>query len=199
MAASRSETWAPPPPPRYCHQCGHRLRERLIETEDRPRLICEACDFIHYINPKVVVGVIPERRGRVLLMRRAIEPRQGAWTFPGGFLEVDETVEEAALREAREEVGLEVRLGRLLGVYSRPGFGVVAVVFRGRAALGDPHPGRECLEAAWFTPDQIPWDDLAYETTRWALRDWTALRRRRAEGRPRTGDRQRPSGRARLS
>ena len=121
-------------------------------------------------------------------MRRAIEPRYGAWTFPGGFLEVDETAEEAALREAEEEVGLEVRLGPLLGVYSRPGFGIVVVVFRGRAARGAPRPGRECLETAWFAPDEIPWDELAYETTRWALQDWTALHhgpgRRAHAGRP---------------
>ena len=191
--------------PRFCHQCGGPLQERLVEGEDRPRLVCSRCGFIHYLNPKVVVGVIPERAGSILLMRRAIEPRYGAWTFPGGFMEVDETVEEAALREAEEEVGLSLTLGPLLGIYSRPsagggqtrpwrarpggsdlegGPGILVVVFRARVGRAPPKPGRECLEAAWFRPEEIPWEGLAFETTRWALRDWVALkdRRRRSRG-----------------
>jgi ADP-ribose pyrophosphatase YjhB (NUDIX family) len=187
--------------PRFCHQCGGRLQQRLVEGEDRPRLVCSRCDFIHYVNPKVVVGAIPERGGRVLLMRRAIEPRYGAWTFPGGFMEIDETAEEAALREAEEEVGLSLTLGPLLGVYSRPaarggqaaarpggsdpggGPGVVVVVFRARVGRARPTPGTECLETAWFRPEDIPWEDLAFETTRWALRDWVAFKERRHRSR----------------
>jgi ADP-ribose pyrophosphatase YjhB (NUDIX family) len=165
--------------PRFCHQCGGRLQERVPEGEDRPRLVCNHCGFIHYVNPKVVVGAIPERAGRVLLMRRAIEPRYGAWTFPGGFMEVDETAEEAALREAEEEVGLSLKLGRLLGVYSRPGPGVLVVVFRARAGREPPRPGHECLSVGWFRPEEIPWEELAFDTTRSALRDWVALRKRR--------------------
>jgi ADP-ribose pyrophosphatase YjhB (NUDIX family) len=165
----------------YCAQCAAPLVVRLIETEDRPRLMCDR-GHIHYINPVLVVGVIPERRGRVLLMRRAIEPRLGAWTFPGGFMEIDETVEEAAAREAHEEVGVHVRVLDLIGVYSRPGPapgpGIVSIVFRGTVAAGRPHPGREALETRWFKPADIPWDDLAYETTRWALGDWAEQRRR---------------------
>ena len=187
--------------PRFCHQCGGHLQERLVEGDDQPRLVCGACGFTHYINPKVVVGAIPERAGRVLLMRRAIEPRYGAWTFPGGFMEVDETAEEAALREAEEEVGLSLTLGPLLGVYSRPsarggqtaarpggpvpseGPGVLVVVFRARVGRAVPKPGRECLEAAWFRPEEIPWEGLAFETTHWALRDWLALKERRRRSR----------------
>ena len=179
--------------PRFCHQCGGRLQERLAEGEDRPRLVCTGCGLIHYVNPKVVVGAIPERAGRVLLMRRAIEPRYGAWTFPGGFMEIDETAEQAALREAEEEVGLSLTLGSLLGVYSRPaaragsgpggGPGVVVVVFRARVGRAPPTPGTECLETAWFRPEEIPWEDLAFETTRWALRDWVALKERRRRSR----------------
>jgi ADP-ribose pyrophosphatase YjhB (NUDIX family) len=179
--------------PRFCHQCGSQLRERLPEGDERLRLVCSRCGFIHYINPKVVVGAIPERAGRVLLMRRAIEPRYGAWTFPGGFMEVDETAEEAALRETEEELGLSLTLGPLLGVYSRPatrggpvpseGPGVLVVVFRARVGRALPNPGRECLEAAWFRPEEIPWEELAFETTRWALRDWLALKERRRRSR----------------
>ena len=174
--------------PRFCHQCGGRLQERLVGGEDRPRLVCDRCGFIHYVNPKVVVGALPERAGRVLLMRRGIEPRYGAWTFPGGFIEVDETAEEAALRETEEEVGLSLKLGRLLGLYSRPapkggapggGPGVLLVVFRARAGRKAPKPGDECLEVAWFRPEEIPWEELAFETTGWALRDWVALKKRR--------------------
>jgi ADP-ribose pyrophosphatase YjhB (NUDIX family) len=187
--------------PRFCHQCGGRLQERLVEGEDRPRLVCSQCGFIHYINPKVVVGTIAERGGRALLMRRAIEPRYGTWTFPGGFMEVDETAEEAALRETEEEVCLSLKLGRLLGIYSRPagrsgqavtglggsapggGPGILVVVFRARVGRAQPKPGQECLEVAWFRPEEIPWEGLSFETTHWALRDWVALKERRRRSR----------------
>lgn len=179
---------------RYCPHCGAPLIARLLPTEDRPRLVCDR-GHILYVNPKLVVGVIPERRGRILLMRRGIEPRYGAWTFPGGFMEIDESVEECASREAREETGVDVRILDLIGVYSKPGPhgpGIVSIVYRGRVASGRVSPGREALEARWFDPAAIPWDDLAYDTTRWALRDWVrgrralAVRRRRLPpaGRP---------------
>ncbi|MCH7836717.1 MAG: NUDIX domain-containing protein, partial [Chloroflexi bacterium] len=111
---------------------------------------------------------------------RAIEPRYGAWTFPGGFMEIDETAEECAAREAQEEVGIQVSIGKLVGVYSRPAPqapGIVSIVYRGRITGGEVKPGREALEARWFRPEEIPWDDLAYETTRWALQDWRKSRR----------------------
>ncbi len=174
------EPLAPGEDLKHCPYCGAPLILRLLPSEDRPRLVCDR-DHILYVNPKLIVGVIPERRGRVLLMRRAIEPRYGAWTFPGGFMEIDETVEECAVREAREEVGVTVRLGGLVGVYSRPspdGPGIVSIVFRGRIAGGEVEAGREALEARWFRPQEIPWDELAYETTRWALKDWLKGRRR---------------------
>ena len=165
---------------RYCPNCGDPLALRLLPTEDRPRLVCDR-DHILYVNPKVIVGVIPERRGRVLLMRRAIEPRYGAWTFPGGFMEIDETVEECAVREAEEEVGVQVRLGDIVGVYSRPAPqspGIVNIVFHGRVSRGKVSLGREALESRWFRPEEIPWDELAYETTNWALRDWLKPKRK---------------------
>jgi ADP-ribose pyrophosphatase YjhB (NUDIX family) len=164
---------------RYCPQCAAPLLVRLLETEDRPRLTCDR-GHILYVNPKVVVGVIPERRRRVLLLRRAIEPRYGHWTYPGGFMEIDETLEECAAREAHEEAGVHVRVLDLVGVYSRPGPtpgpGIVSVVFRGTVATGHPVPGREALETRWFKPSEIPWDDLAYDTTRWALSTWQERR-----------------------
>ena len=171
----------PPVDPRFCPHCGSPLAEKLLATEDRPRQVCDRCGHIAYVNPKLIVSVIAERRGRILLMRRAIEPRYGAWTLPGGFLEIDESVEECAVREAMEETGVSVRLDGLAGVYSRPapqGPGIVVIVFRGWVTAGRPQPGREALETRWFRPADIPWQELAYDTTRWALRDWLAAKSR---------------------
>ena len=162
-------------PPHFCPICGGPLTERLLETEERPRLVCDRCQHIVYLNPKVVATAIPERGERLLLIRRAIEPRYGTWTYPGGYMEIDETAEQAAMREVEEEVGLKIALGPLVGVYSRPapeGPGIVVVVFRGLRPRGRVQIGREVLEARWFHPDGIPWDDLSCETTHWALRDW---------------------------
>ena len=159
---------------RYCPYCAAPLVYRLLPTEDRPRLVCDR-GHILYVNPKLVVNVVAERRGRILLMRRAIEPRYGAWTMPGGFMEIDESVEECAAREAKEETCVTVKVGDLVGIYSRPvpqGPGIVSIVFQGEVVGDEPSPGREALEVRWFRPEEIPWDELAYDTTRWALRDW---------------------------
>jgi ADP-ribose pyrophosphatase YjhB (NUDIX family) len=167
-------------PPRFCPNCGGHLSERLLETEDRPRLVCDQCQRILYLNPKVVVGVIIERDSRLLLLRRAIEPRRGTWTFPAGYMEIDETAEEAAVRETEEEVGLKVKLGPLVGAYSRPvphGPGIIVVVFRSSRPTGRVRAGREALETRWFDLDDIPWDDLSFPTTHSALRDWLRARR----------------------
>ncbi|HEU4760373.1 MAG TPA: NUDIX hydrolase [Dehalococcoidia bacterium] len=163
----------------YCPYCAAPLAMRLLPSEDRPRLVCDR-GHVLYVNPKLVVHVVAERGGRVLLMRRAIEPRLGAWTLPGGFMEIDETAEECAVREAQEEVGVAVRIVGLLGVYCRPapdGPGIVSMVYRGRVSRGRAAPGREALEARWFRPEEVPWEELAYDTTRDALRDWLARRR----------------------
>jgi len=179
--------------PRFCPACGGHLSERLLETEDRPRLVCDQCQRILYVNPKVVAGAIIERGGRLLLLRRAIEPRRGTWTFPAGYMEIDETAEEAALRETEEEVGLEVKLGPLVGAYSRPvphGPGILVVVFRSSRPRGQVRASRETLETRWFDLDHIPWDELSFETTHTALRDWLRARRRpqrAARPRPRRG------------
>lgn len=148
------------------------MAERLLETEDRPRLVCERCGHIHYLNPRPVAGVVIDREGHILLGRRAIEPRSGTWTFPGGFVEVDETVEAAAVREAEEEVGLRVTLGSLLGVYTRTRAGIVLIVYRAASFEGEPGPTRETTEVGWFHHARIPWDDLAFDSTAAALRDW---------------------------
>lgn len=158
--------------PRFCQSCGGLLALRFLAAEGRERLVCDACAFIHYMNPKLVSNVLPEREGRVLLLRRGIEPSYGRWAFPGGYLEMGESAEEGAEREALEEVGLTVKAGRLLGIYTRVQYGVVVVVFRSALVSGDPVPGAETLETSWFAPAEIPWHDLAFETTEAALRDW---------------------------
>jgi len=170
----------------YCPRCGAPLIVRLLPTEDRPRLVCDR-GHILYVNPKIIVGVIPVRGDQLLLMRRAIEPRYGFWTYPGGFMEIDESVEECAAREAMEETGVGVEIAGLVGVYSRPGPhgpGIVSIVYRGDVADERINVGREALEARWFDPDDIPWDDLAYDTTHWALRDWLDSRTREAKPSP---------------
>jgi ADP-ribose pyrophosphatase YjhB (NUDIX family) len=184
-----------PSPPRFCPRCGGHLSERLLETEDRPRLVCDQCQRILYLNPKVVAAVIIERGGRLLLLRRAIEPRYGSWTFPAGYMEIDETAEEAAVRETEEEVGLKVKLGPLVGVYSRPapeGPGILVVIFQGQRPSGRVRIGHEVLETRWFALDAIPWDELSFPTTHWALRDWLRARRDSRRRRPQRTARLRP-------
>jgi ADP-ribose pyrophosphatase YjhB (NUDIX family) len=160
----------------YCLRCGHSLVERLLLTEDRPRLVCAACGYIHYVNPKIVCGTLPVWDGQVWLLRRAIEPRLGYWSHPAGYLELGESTTTGALRETQEEIGWAVRIVRLLGVYSRAEAPVVNVVYlaapRDPAIL--PYAGKESLEVAPFAPEAIPWGELAFTSTIQALRDWVA-------------------------
>jgi ADP-ribose pyrophosphatase YjhB (NUDIX family) len=160
---------------RFCPQCGAGLHSRFIEEERQDRLVCSTCTFIFYQNPKIVVGVLPIHQGRVVLLRRGIEPRRGTWTFPAGYLELGETVEEGALRETWEECTLEVRLDALLNVYSRPQVGIVNIIYLATVLGGTPTPNPEALEFGEFGPDDIPWDDLAFPSTRQALHDWVRL------------------------
>ena len=161
--------------PVYCQRCAHALVERYVAEEDRTRIICESCGFVHYMNPRVVAAAIVAHGGQLLLQQRAIEPSRGQWTFPGGFLEIGETPEAGAVRETKEEVGLEIEILNLLGVYSRPHVGIVLVVYDARSTHGDAVVGdSESLAVQWFAPDEIPWPDLAFETTAHALRDWIA-------------------------
>jgi ADP-ribose pyrophosphatase YjhB (NUDIX family) len=161
-----------PPPPRFCPACGGRLADRFHPPDGRDRLICTGCDRVQYRNPTVVGAVLIEQQDAVLLLRRSRPPRAGTWVFPGGFVELGETVEAAAVRECREEVGVTPRLGPVLGVYSRPGPGVVLVVFRASIESGTPHAAHEASDIAWFPRDAIPWGELAFDTTVLAIRDW---------------------------
>jgi len=145
-----------------------------VPPENREHPVCSGCRFVFYLAPKVVAGTLPIRDGRVLLTRRAIEPSRGLWTFPGGYVDWGEDVREGARRETLEEVGLTVRLDGLLGLYSYAGSPVVVLVFL--AAVPDGAEPvlctNEVLEVAYFGPDEIPWDFLAFPSSRDALQDW---------------------------
>jgi len=160
----------------FCPLCGAPLVRQPIPPDGKEEAVCSACHFIFYLNPKVVAGVILAKDGRILLLRRAIEPAMGKWTFPGGFVDLGESVPAAALREIREETGLSVDLDGLLGVYSYPGAPVVIVVYRARMAGGALRANHEVQELVWVRPEEIPWAELAFPSTREALRDWLAAR-----------------------
>ncbi|MDQ6694557.1 MAG: NUDIX hydrolase [Chloroflexota bacterium] len=158
----------------FCAVCGSGLQEILLLTEERPRLVCPDCGHIHYINPKVVSGTLPVQDGKVWLLRRGIEPRLGYWTHPAGFQERDESTSEAAVRETYEELACQVEVTALLGVYSRPNAPVVNVVYLAQLSEGSPQPSTtpEATEIALFDMEELPWADLAFESTALALRDW---------------------------
>jgi ADP-ribose pyrophosphatase YjhB (NUDIX family) len=155
----------------HCPVCGGRLADRFLEEEERERAVCDQCGRVNYRNPIVVAGVIPVAGDRIWMLRRAIEPAYGYWTYPAGFMELGETVEQAAMRETREELNLDVRLEGLVGVYSFPNISTVHVIYRA-TCLGEPSAGMEALDITAFTVEQIPWDELAFRTTRAALQDW---------------------------
>ncbi len=161
----------------YCTRCGAELASATLPEENRERLACAACGHIAYINPRVVVTTLPVTgSGEVVLLRRGIEPGYGAWAQPGGFLEVDETVAEAAVRETLEETGLVVSPGELVGIYSRLEAAVVVLVFEARIVGGVAHTTPEALEVRAFGAGELPWDGIAFKTSWWAIHDWVRLR-----------------------
>lgn len=160
---------------RHCSRCGAELLFGPLEGEDRHRSSCPACGHISYANPRLVVTTLPVTDdGRLVLIRRGIEPGLGAWAQPGGFLEIDETVGEAAVRETLEETGLIVRPGEIVGLYTRLEAAVVVLVLEARVVGGIAAPTAEALEIETFEAVSIPWSGLAFKTTHWALVDWLA-------------------------
>jgi ADP-ribose pyrophosphatase YjhB (NUDIX family) len=142
---------------------------RVPAGDNRPRLVCDDCGFVQYVNPKVVVGAVCTWENRILLCRRAIEPRRGHWTLPAGFLEEKESVEDGVRREAWEEARAELDLDGLLGLYSVPRISQVQIFFRARLRSPEVAPGEESLEVRLFAWEEIPWDDLAFPSVHWAL------------------------------
>lgn len=143
---------------------------RVPDGDEMSRKVCDHCGFVAYENPKIVVGSVVRHEGRILLCRRAIAPRAGFWTIPAGYLELNETPEAGAAREAREEAGARIELGGLLGLYSVPRISQVQLIFRARLADPAIAAGIESLEVRLVAPDEIPWDDLAFPSVHWALR-----------------------------
>ncbi|MDE2234571.1 MAG: NUDIX hydrolase [Gammaproteobacteria bacterium] len=153
----------------YCSHCGHQLVVKIPPGDHLPRHGCEHCGAIHYQNPKVVVGCVPEWEDKLLLCRRAIDPRKGYWTLPAGFMENGETLEQAALRETREEALAEVELLAPLAVISVPHVSQVHFMFRARLRDGTFGVGAETTETALFREADIPWPEIAFASVRMTL------------------------------
>jgi len=157
---------------RFCPRCAGTLAWRVLKDSEPQRLVCESCSFVFYLDPKVAACTICMVDGGIVLLKRTIEPRIGKWVFPGGFVDRGEQVAAAAVRETLEECHLRVTLTGILDVYSFPGSEVVVVVYAADVAGGTLAAGDECDEARAFPPETIPWGELAFESTRAALRDY---------------------------
>jgi ADP-ribose pyrophosphatase YjhB (NUDIX family) len=163
---------------RFCPRCGGPLVARQLKTGDPARLVCTRCDFVFYLDPKIAVGtIIADADGRIVLVRRAIEPGYGKWVFPGGYVDRGEELVAAAQREAREECGLAVRLDGLVDLYSYPHQTPIIIVFAATLIGGTLQVDEEGLEARWFGSTEIPWQELAFDSTHDAIRDYFEGRR----------------------
>ncbi len=160
---------------RFCPRCGGGLELRKLKANEPKRLVCQKCFFVFYLDPKVVVGTLFTIEDRVVLLRRGIEPAMGKWVFPGGYMDRGESVGDAAIREAKEESLLDVGLCALLGVYSYPRSPNIIVVYAAEVVGGELGAGDESLEAKAFSVSDIPWDGLAFPSTREALIDYIKL------------------------
>jgi ADP-ribose pyrophosphatase YjhB (NUDIX family) len=163
---------------RFCPSCGGRLEPRLLKPTEPERPVCTACGHVVYLDPKVAVGtIIRAEDDRLVLVRRAIEPGYGLWVFPGGYVDRGEEVTAAAVREAREESGLHVRIDSLVNIYSYGGRSPIIIVYAATALGGELCGDDECLEAGLFHSSEIPWDALAFRSTTEALRDYFRIER----------------------
>ena len=160
---------------RFCPRCGGRLEKRMVKVGEPERLVCQSCSFIFYLDPKVVAGTLFTIDKRVVLLRRGVEPGIGRWVFPGGYVDRGESVQDAAVRETKEESRLDIRLGSLLGVYSYPRSPNVIVVYAAEVIGGELDAGDESVEAGTFEATEIPWEELAFPSTREALKDYIRL------------------------
>jgi len=154
----------------YCSACGTPVTKKIPTGDNRLRFVCDSCQTIHYHNPKIVAGCIPEWDGKILLCRRAIEPKSGLWTFPAGFMEIGESTEQAAVRETFEEAEAQVERISLFAVLSLPHIGQAYLVFRGPMHSPNFGAGEESLEVQLFSLSAIPWDEIAFPVVKDALR-----------------------------
>ena len=158
--------------PKFCVRCSGRLGLKQVKEGEPERLVCEACGYIHYLNPRVASGAIVKSDGKLVLLRRGIEPAYGKWVFPGGFVDAGETLEGAASRESMEEAGIKVSIDGLIGAYSYEGSPVVIIVYAGTIVEGEPRALDESIGIGFFDRDEIPWDDLAFPSTRDSLEEY---------------------------
>ncbi|HEY8239462.1 MAG TPA: NUDIX hydrolase [Candidatus Limnocylindrales bacterium] len=162
----------------HCTRCGGRLVLGPVPGDPRPRLTCADCGHIAYVNPKLVVSTLPiTEAGEIVLLRRGFEPGRGLWAQPGGFLEVDETATEGAVRETEEEIGLIVEPTEIVGLYARLEAAVIVLAYEARIVEGEMRTSPEALDVRAFAPEAIPWPEIAFRTTWWMLVDWLARRR----------------------
>jgi ADP-ribose pyrophosphatase YjhB (NUDIX family) len=156
---------------KYCATCGKPVTRKTPDGDTHERWVCVACGTIHYQNPKIVVGCVPERDGKVLLCKRAIEPRYGYWTVPAGFMEIGETIAQGAARETMEEACAEVEIGHLFASVDVVQAGQLHLFFTAKL-VGEFSAGDESLDVALFAEDEIPWDDIAFRSGVFALQKY---------------------------
>lgn len=160
---------------RFCPRCGGALDKKIVKDNEPRRLVCRTCSFIFYQDPKVVAGAVFTLDGGIVLLKRGVEPALGKWVFPGGYVDRGESVRDAAVRETREESSLEVKLGPLLNVYSYPRSPNVIIVYTAQVIGGALVAADESLAAQIFAPKDIPWEELAFDSTKDALKDYIDL------------------------
>jgi ADP-ribose pyrophosphatase YjhB (NUDIX family) len=158
----------------YCNQCGGQTRFRMAEGEDRERDVCDDCGFIQYLNPRIIVGTLPTHEGKILLCKRAIEPRKGYWTLPAGYMECGETAADGARRETVEEAGAQLTELHLYALYDVPKIDQFYMFYRAEMLNGEFSAGVESLDVELFSLADIPWDELAFPTIGKVLRQYIA-------------------------
>jgi len=162
----------------FCSECGHPTQHRVPEDDNRPRHICTHCETIHYENPKIICGCLVTYQDKVLLCKRAIEPRRGLWTLPAGFMENGETTGEGALRETWEEAFARPRLGDLYALTSIPYISQVYLIYLAQLDTPEFSSGPESLDVQLFSADEIPWSELAFQTVTKTLQHWVEDQKR---------------------
>jgi len=147
---------------KYCSKCGNSVEKKIPEDDNRLRDCCSSCGEIHYVNPKVIVGTVPVKDNKILLCKRAIQPRYGLWTLPGGFLENGETIKQGAFRETEEETNTKVEMGHLYAIFNIPQIAQIYMLHLSEVVKDDFKETSESLEVKLFSEEEIPWDQLAF-------------------------------------
>ena len=165
---------------RYCPVCGDEFESKVLREKEPPRLVCknQECKYVFYLDPKLVACVLVEKDEKIILLKRAMRPERGKWVMPGGYVDRGEKVEEAALRETKEECKIDIELKELFGVYSYPGYLEVVIVYLAEYKSGNLAAGDETTDIELIGIEDIPWDNLAFESTRDALKDYCAMKKK---------------------